>query len=53
MNLISQFIIACAIYSIGYTLSHVTNLFHYSVISTLLGVIVACIIFVMNDKEGA
>ena len=53
MNLILQFIIACAIYSIGYTLSHVTNLFHYSGISILLGVIATCIIFVMNDKEGA
>lgn len=52
MNLILQFIIVCAVYSIGYTLSHITNLFHYSATSVLLGVVAVCIIIVMNSKEG-
>ena len=50
MNVFLQFILIGIIYSIGYVFSHTTNLFHFSGMSTLLGVIATCLVFVLENK---
>ena len=50
MNVFLQFILIGIIYSIGYVFSYTTNLFHFSSMSTLLGVIATCSFFVLENK---